>query len=34
MYFSPAAGALDLAQYRLAAGELDDKKEQEMVQDS
>jgi threonyl-tRNA synthetase len=28
MYFRPAAGALDLAQYRLAAGELDEKKEQ------
>jgi threonyl-tRNA synthetase len=28
MYFRPAAGALDLAQYRLAVGELDEKKEQ------
>lgn len=27
MYFRPVAGALDLAQYRLAAGELDERKE-------
>lgn len=27
MYFRPAAGALDLAQHRLAGGELDEKKE-------
>ena len=27
MYFRPVAGALDLAQHRLAAGELDEKKE-------
>src|SRR5689334_22373292 len=30
MYFRSAAGALDLAQWRLAAGHLDDKKEQLM----
>ncbi|GIW82592.1 MAG: threonine--tRNA ligase [Gemmatales bacterium] len=30
MYFRPAAGALDLAQYRLAAGELDEKREREI----
>src|SRR5579859_4199451 len=29
MYFNYVAGALDLAQYRLAAGELDEKKEQQ-----
>jgi threonyl-tRNA synthetase len=29
MYFNYVAGALDLAHYRLAAGELDDKKEQQ-----
>lgn len=28
MYFRPVAGALDLAQWRMAAGELDEKKEQ------
>src|SRR5262249_46037274 len=28
MYFNAIAGAVDLAQYRLAAGHLDDKKEQ------
>ena len=31
MYYRPAAGALDLCQYRLAAGELDDKREQAVV---
>ena len=31
MYYRPAAGALDLCQYRLAAGELDDKCEQAIV---
>src|SRR5262249_9347469 len=31
MYSRPAAGALDLCQYRLAAGELDDKHEQAIV---
>jgi threonyl-tRNA synthetase len=31
MYYRPAAGALDLCQYRLAAGELDDKHEQAIV---
>jgi threonyl-tRNA synthetase len=30
MYFRPAAGALDLAQWRLGAGVLDEKKEQAM----
>jgi threonyl-tRNA synthetase len=30
MYFRPAAAALDLAQYRLALGDVDDKKEQEI----
>jgi len=32
MYAHPAGSALDLAQHRLAAGLLDDKKEQEMAQ--
>jgi threonyl-tRNA synthetase len=32
MYFRPAAGSLDIAQYRLAAGELDEKKEA-LIQD-
>ncbi|HEV3117996.1 MAG TPA: threonine--tRNA ligase [Gemmataceae bacterium] len=32
MYAHPAGSALDLAQHRLAAGALDDKREQEMVQ--
>ena len=32
MYFHPAGSALDLAQYRLAAGELDETKEREMAQ--
>src|SRR5260370_16230857 len=32
MYAHPAGAALDLAQHRLAAGLLDDKKEQEMQQ--
>jgi threonyl-tRNA synthetase len=32
MYAHPAGSALDLAQHRLAAGVLDDKKEQEMAQ--
>src|SRR5205823_648575 len=31
MYARPAAGALDLCQYRLASGEVDEKKEQEIV---
>jgi threonyl-tRNA synthetase len=31
MYFHPAGSALDLAQYRLAAGVLDDAKEQDMA---
>src|SRR5262245_6391081 len=31
MYSRPAAGALDLCQYRLAAGEVDEKKEQAIV---
>ena len=31
MYYRPAAGALDLCQYRLAAGVLDDKREQAIV---
>jgi threonyl-tRNA synthetase len=30
MYFNAVAGALDLAQYRLAAGHLDEKKEQQL----
>jgi threonyl-tRNA synthetase len=32
MYFHPAASALDLAQHRLAAGALDEKRELDMVQ--
>lgn len=31
MYYRPVAGALDLAQWRLAAGELDEKKEQALM---
>jgi threonyl-tRNA synthetase len=31
MYFRPAAGSLDLAQWRLAAGEMDEKKEQALM---
>jgi threonyl-tRNA synthetase len=31
MYARPAAGALDMAQYRLAAGELDEKREREIL---
>jgi threonyl-tRNA synthetase len=30
MYFRPSAGSLDLAQYRLALGDIDEKKEQEI----
>jgi threonyl-tRNA synthetase len=30
MYFRPAAGAIDMAQHRLAAGHLDDKHEQDL----
>jgi threonyl-tRNA synthetase len=32
MYFNAVAGALDLAQYRLAAGEIDETKEQRFVE--
>jgi threonyl-tRNA synthetase len=32
MYYRPAAGALDLCQYRLAAGEVDEKREREMLE--
>src|SRR6202030_1186389 len=32
MYFRPAAGAIDLCQHRLAAGELDEKKERELLE--
>jgi threonyl-tRNA synthetase len=31
MYFRPVAGSLDLAQWRLSAGELDEKKEQALM---
>src|SRR5262245_23921204 len=31
MYFRPVAGALDLAQWRLASGEMDEKKEQALL---